>query len=126
MPPVSRANEASRMRVCLMGLLPTKHINTKGDATDNTVSDIASCENQIHPFFPHQKIGHLLKRSPPTAAIHKYQHRSRRVARIPQVMKAEVRDFCLFLFDFRGSKAVSVDDPGSIAAGNCILFSIIV
>jgi hypothetical protein len=73
-----------------MGLLPTKHINTKGDATDNTVSDIASCENQIHPFFPHQKIGHLLKRSPPTAAIHKYQHRSRRVARIPQVMKAEV------------------------------------
>ncbi|HPX57148.1 MAG TPA: hypothetical protein PK425_11485 [Syntrophales bacterium] len=39
-------------------------IKVHGDAVGHTVSDIASCENQIHPFVHHRKIGRLLKRSP--------------------------------------------------------------
>jgi DDE superfamily endonuclease len=42
---------------------PTKSINRKGDAMSSIVTEIASCENQIHQFFLNQKIGNLLKRS---------------------------------------------------------------
>jgi len=50
-PPINRADEAGRMSACRMGLLPAKHIDTNGDATGSTVSDIAPGENRIHPFF---------------------------------------------------------------------------
>jgi hypothetical protein len=47
-----------------MGFVPQqKSINARGDAMSQIVSDIVSCENQIHQFFLNQKIGSLLKRS---------------------------------------------------------------
>jgi len=47
-----------------MGFVPKqKPINARGDAMNRIVSDIVSCENQIHQFFLNQKIGSLLKRS---------------------------------------------------------------
>jgi hypothetical protein len=47
-----------------MGFVPQqKPINARGDAMSRIVSDIVSCENQIHQFFLNQKIGNLLKRS---------------------------------------------------------------
>jgi hypothetical protein len=47
-----------------MGFVPQqKPINARGDAMSRIVSDIVSCENQIHQFFLNQKIGSLLKRS---------------------------------------------------------------
>jgi hypothetical protein len=44
-------------------VLQQKPINARGDAMNRIVSDIVSCENQIHQFFLNQKIGSLLKRS---------------------------------------------------------------
>ena len=47
-----------------MGFVPQqKSINTRGDAMSQIVSEIVSCENQIHQFFLNQKIVNLLKRS---------------------------------------------------------------
>src|SRR5665647_491565 len=47
-----------------MGFVPQqKSISARGDAMSQIVSDIVSCENQIHQFFLNQKIGSLLKRS---------------------------------------------------------------
>ena len=47
-----------------MGFVPQqKPINARGDAMSRIVSDIVSCENQIHQFFLNQKIGSLLKLS---------------------------------------------------------------
>jgi hypothetical protein len=47
-----------------MGFLPQqKPNNARGDAMSRIVTDIVSCENQIHPFFLNQKIDSLLKRS---------------------------------------------------------------
>jgi hypothetical protein len=47
-----------------MGFVPQqKPMNARGDAMNRIVSDIVSCENQIHQFFLNQKIGSLLKRS---------------------------------------------------------------
>jgi hypothetical protein len=43
--------------------LPKKSINRKGDAMSRIVTEIVSCENQIHQFFLNQKIVSLLKRS---------------------------------------------------------------
>ena len=42
------------------GFVPQqKPIKERGDAMSKTVSDIASCENQINQFLHHQKIGRL-------------------------------------------------------------------
>jgi len=43
---------------------PTKSINHKGDAMDRIVTEIASCENQIHQFFVNQKMGGFIEVKP--------------------------------------------------------------